>query len=121
MKKNFIDINNIANIKFLKCYKIVFKKNNIKHNLGFYIMNSIFLLFFLCLFLFYCRYYNLLIDEIIGLIFIRKKHSNCKNINSSKKKLIDINKSNKKKINIKKNIKSKTKSKIKKEIKTKLY
>ena len=111
----------------MKCYKIVFKKNNIKHNLGFYIMNSIFLLFFLCLFLFYCRYYNLLINEIIGLIFIHKKHSNCKNINSSKKKLIDINKtkdknnnkSNKKKINIKKKIKSKTKRKIKKEIKTK--
>ena len=92
-------------------------------------MNSIFLLFFLCLFLFYCRYYNLLINEIIGLIFINKKHSKCKNIISSKKKLIDINKtkdknnnkSNKKKINIKKKIKSKTKRKIKKEIKTKLY
>ena len=89
LKKNFIDINNIANIKFMKCYKIVFKKNNIKHNLGFYIMNSIFLSFFLCLFLFYCRYYNLLINEIIGLIFIHKKHSNCKNINSNKKKLLN--------------------------------
>ena len=26
--KSFIDINNIANIQILKCYKIVFQKNN---------------------------------------------------------------------------------------------
>ena len=29
LKKKFIDINNIANIKFLKCYKIVFTKENL--------------------------------------------------------------------------------------------
>ena len=38
LKNNFIDINNIMNIKFLKCYKIAFKKENIIHNLGFYIL-----------------------------------------------------------------------------------
>ena len=28
--KNFIDINNIANIKIMKCYKVLFNKRGIK-------------------------------------------------------------------------------------------
>ena len=38
---NFKDIKNIANIKFLKCYKTLFNKNNIKSNIGFYIFDFI--------------------------------------------------------------------------------
>ena len=126
LKKSFIDINNIANIKFMKCYKIVFKKNNIRYNFGFYIMNSIFFLFFLCLFLFYFRYYYLLIGEINDLLFPFK--NNCDNINDSGKNLKAINiiktennnDSNKKKIKIKKKIKVKKKITIKKKLNTKL-
>ena len=118
LKKNFIDISNIANIKFMKCYKIVFKKDNIKHNIGFYIMNSIFFLFFLCLFLFYFRYYYLLINEINELIIITfKNENNCEKSNIKDKNVIALNivrtenniESNKKmfKIKIKKKIKVK--------------
>jgi len=64
LKKNFVDINNIANIKFLKCYKIVFKKENIILNYGFYIMNFIIVLFLICLFLFYCKYYYSFFDKV---------------------------------------------------------
>ena len=91
LKKNFIDIDNIANIKLMKCYKIVFKKSNIKHNFGFYIMNSIFFLFFLCLFLFYFRYYYLLIVEINELISTFGKQSICGDINNDNKNIIAIN------------------------------
>ena len=132
LKKNFIDITNIANIKFMKCYKIVFKKNNIKNNICFYIMNSIFFLFFLCLFLFYFRYYYLLINEINELIIITfKNENNCENSNIKDKNVIALNivrtenniESNNKmfKIKIKKKIKVKKKIKIKKKINAKLY
>ena len=35
---SFTDINNIANIQMLKCYKVVFHKNNILKNIGFFFM-----------------------------------------------------------------------------------
>jgi len=63
--KNFIDINNIANIKFLKCYKNVFNKDSLKKNYGFFIFISIFSLFFISLFLFRYKYFFSLINEII--------------------------------------------------------
>jgi len=66
--QNFKDINNIANIKFLKCYKNVFVLNSLKNNYGFFIYIIIYLLFFVCLLLFSCKYYFKLqkeIDEII--------------------------------------------------------
>ena len=124
LKKNFIDIDNIANIKLMKCYKIVFKKSNIKHNFGFYIMNSIFFLFFLCLFLFYYRYYYLLIVEINELISTFGKQSICGDINNDNKNIIAINiiktennnESNRKKNKIKIKIKVKKVIKVKKKI-----
>ena len=124
LKKNFIDIDNIANIKLMKCYKIVFKKSNIKHNFGFYIMNSIFFLFFLFLFLFYYRYYYLLIVEINKLISTFGKQSICGDINNNNKNIIAINiiktennnESNRKKNKIKIKIKVKKVIKVKKKI-----
>ena len=62
--KNFIDINNIANLNILKCYKIVFNKEALKKNYGFFIFIFIFALFFICLFLFRYKYYFSLIYEI---------------------------------------------------------
>ena len=64
LKNNFIDINNIANIQCLKCYKEVFKKDNIKLNYGFYIYLFIFLLYFICLFLFYYKFYYSFFAEV---------------------------------------------------------
>ena len=68
---NFIDINNIANIKLLKCYKKVFLIINLMKNYGFYIFLFIFILYFLRLFLFSCKSYYKLINEIDKLIKIK--------------------------------------------------
>ena len=83
LKKNFIDINNIANIQFMKCYKIALRKENIRKNIGFYILFFVILLFFCCLYLFYHKYYNLLINEIVDELFYNKinKDINKSNIN----------------------------------------
>ena len=82
LKKNFVDINNIANLKFLICYKVVFKKNNIKFNYGFYILAFIIMLFFLCFFLFYFKYYNLFISEINIIITELTKEEKVEHINN---------------------------------------
>ena len=75
LKNNFIDINNIGNIQCLKCYKMVFRKNNIKINYGFYIYLFLFLLYFLCLFLFYFKFYYSYFSEV-ELIFTPEKNDN---------------------------------------------
>ena len=62
--KSFTDIKNIANIKFMKCYKNVFNKKGLVKNYGFFIYLFIFILFFICIFLFYYKYNNLLHKEI---------------------------------------------------------
>ena len=52
----------------MKCYKNVFVLNSLKNNYGFFIYIIIYLLFFVCLLLFSCKYYFKLqkeIDEII--------------------------------------------------------
>ena len=80
LKKKFIDINNIANIKFMKCYKIVFKRDNIKSNYGFYIMIVIFCIFLICLFLFYFKYYKKYLLEISDVISPLKEDNNQEHI-----------------------------------------
>ena len=101
LKKNFKDINNIANIKFLICYKIAFKKKNLLSNIGFYIMDFIFLLYIIFLILFYSKYQHLFLNEI------KKVFNNSKNgyINTNNKNNLnktDIIENRKKIVNIKK-------------------
>ena len=60
----FKNVVNIANMKLLKCYKNVFNKYSLKRNYGFLIHIFIYILFFICLFLFYCKYYYLLKNQI---------------------------------------------------------
>ena len=97
LKNNFIDINNVANIQFLKCYKIVFKKENIIKNIGFYILAFIFLLFFICLILFYSKFYDILRNDI------NKLCTQLKNNNKNNKSIIKLNNNNKNKNIIKLN------------------
>ena len=66
--KSFTDINNIANLKLLKCYKIVFMIQNFKNNYGSFIILSIIILYFICLILFCAKYFNLLKRQINKLI-----------------------------------------------------
>ena len=62
--KSFIDIKNIANINFMKCYKEVFTKKNLIKNYGFFIYTFIFVLYILCLLIFWIKYYSKIKKEI---------------------------------------------------------
>ena len=95
LKENFVDINNIANIKLLKCYKIVFNKDNIIINYGFYLLDFILLIFLLCFFLFYCKYYKNFLEKV------KKFTSNLKKSNKSESK--NTSNKNKNKINFNSN------------------
>ena len=77
--KSFIDVKNIVNISLMVCYKNVFKGKNLLKNYGFYIFIIIFLLYFICLILFYAKYYSVLINKI-------KKIEKAKNYKSKLKK-----------------------------------
>ena len=85
LKNNFKDINNIMNLQFLKCYKVVFKKENIIHNLGFYILGSIVCLFLICLFLFCFKFYIILVIKINTIFLDSKNDNNPNNDNNNKK------------------------------------
>ena len=110
LKNNFIDINNIANLKFMKCYKIVFKKENIKNNYGFYIQGFIFCLFLTCLFLFYFKYYKLFLEKIKNIFLginnnnkiILEKENSINNQNTIKDDTIKVQSKKTKKIKRKK-------------------
>ena len=77
--KSFTDINNIINIKLLKCYKYVFNKSIIR-NCGFFILLSIILLFFICLIIFLSTSFKKLKMNIYNII----SPSNTKNNNINK-------------------------------------
>jgi len=119
--KSFSDINNVINIKIMKCFKNVFIIKNLIKNYGFYILMSILLLFFIILFLFYCKYYSKLKKEINLIISAKKyffnqekkKTTKINRINSSrnKKKGINLNTNKHNKDKNKKNDKNKTKEK----------
>ena len=81
MKKNFKDIKgNFANLKILKCYKNII--NNLKDNYGFIIIISMFILLFICMILFFCKYYYSLtievdnISKVIKIINNKNKNDN---------------------------------------------
>ena len=88
--KNFIDIKTIINIEIVKCYKVVFKKNNIKNNYGFFIFILIFILYFICLIVFYCKSKDNLFNEIIQIIKAKTKENRI----TKTKQIIYIKKNN---------------------------
>jgi hypothetical protein len=54
---NFLDVNYIANIDFLLCYKILFKKNALLKNIGSYILIWIILFHIISIYVFYIKSY----------------------------------------------------------------
>ena len=95
-KKNFRDINNIANILILKCYKIIFAKDGIKNNIGCFIFLFIIFIYFICLILFYSKFYDLLKIEIKDFISkinseILNERKTTKNNNKKPKNKVKIN------------------------------
>ena len=95
--KSFIDINNIANIQMLKCYKIVFQKNNILKNNSFFIYLFLIICNFICFLCFILKDYKILLDKIYKLKINFLEHK-------KKNKDISFNKNRKKKENFCKNI-----------------
>ena len=67
--KNFIDINNIANINILKCYQTLFSKNGIKKNLGFLIIIPIIIFHFISLILLLTKSLTIIKNLIKDIIF----------------------------------------------------
>ena len=111
IKNNFKDFNNIANVKFLTCYKIAFKRKNLFPNMGFYIMDFIFLLYFICLFLFYYKYYHPFFEEIKKVFLdLKNEHIITNNDNSNNNSLGK----NKKILRTKKNLRKQRRNSIKK-------
>ena len=94
--KSFTDINNIANINIIKCYKIVLNIKNLIRNYGFYIIDSIMLLYILTIFIFifisYKRIKNVLfnisiLSDVINPIKVKSEgKSNDKSKEKIKKK-----------------------------------
>jgi len=48
----------------MKCFKKVISKEYLIKNYGFYIFSFIYILYFICLFLFSCKYYYQLINDV---------------------------------------------------------
>ena len=107
--KSFTDFKNIANIKILKCYKLIFKLDAFKSNYANIVLLVIIFLFFISLIVFYSRDYyylmkilNLIIffklnPQLIKIYLQRKKKKEQKKI---VKKLIKIIKKIKKRDNL---------------------
>ena len=99
LKNNFKDINNIANIKFLKCYKIAFRRKNLLVNFGFYIIDFIFLLYFVFIVLFCSKYQRRFFKKIKKIFSNLSEHiitNNTKISRNKKKKIKNKSKINKK-------------------------
>ena len=63
--ENFIDIQNIANINLLVCYKVLFSKKGIKKNYGCFILIPIIIFHFILLILFCAMHQFKKITQII--------------------------------------------------------
>ena len=67
--KSFTDINNIANINLLICYKVLFNSKGISSNIGFYVNIFIIILHIICIIIFYSRQINIIKEKINDIIF----------------------------------------------------
>ena len=82
---NFKNINNIANIKLLKCFYLLLNMNNIIKNSANYILVTLFILSIIGLFIFRCKDY-ININNIINEIIKQKKSS----INNNNKTTLNV-------------------------------
>ena len=61
---SFTDINYFANINMVKCFNEVMKKSDLKNNIGFFILLTIIVSYFVILLLFIFKYYQILKYDI---------------------------------------------------------
>ena len=78
---SFTDINNLININVLKCYKLLFSKEGISNNIGFFISLPIILLFIIGVIIFYVYDYKKLKIKIELIIYAKKNYDRLKQIN----------------------------------------
>ena len=109
--KQFTDFKNIANIKILKCYNLIFKKESFKTNCGNIIMISVMILFLIAFFIFIIKDHSQLKTIINVIVFLKLNQTVLTKFKSRKQN--EKIKINKKSNNINK-ISSKSKSKSKK-------
>ena len=67
--KNFININNIMNVKIMKCHKVLFNKKGIIKNIAFYIVSAIILFHIINIIIFYSNQRYSLNNKIKEIIF----------------------------------------------------
>ena len=100
--KNFIDIKNIANVNILVCYRELFSKKGLLHNIGFYVLIILEIFHFICIIIFYKNDFNTLEEKIKNITFAidnwalvkpkkRKKIKKRKKRGAIKKETNDIN------------------------------
>ena len=66
------EIDNISNLKLLKCYYVLFSKKGIINNYGCFIMIPIVIIYFISVILFYSRGYNNIKNKIKEIIYVKK-------------------------------------------------
>ena len=112
---SFVNINNIANVKLMQCYHILFTKDGLIYNIGFFIIIPIIILKLISIIIFYKRDFpkiKLIIIQIVN----TKKYINRKSFN---KKNVHKNQKSKDKINQINNLEKKILKKIPKKVKVK--
>ena len=67
----------------MKCYKIVWKINDLLKNYGYFIISFIILFYFFCILIFCCSSFNKLRQEIKNIVFALK-YSGAQKINNDK-------------------------------------
>jgi len=114
--ENFKNIKNIANINLLHCYKILFSKEGLIKNIGFYLIIIIIIFHIICILLFYLKHLIIITNKIKDIIYgkrnsklieVYKNENNNENIEESKENV--MNEINDSKINISRNKKKKGK------------
>ena len=95
--QNFKDIRNIANIKILICYEVLFTKRDILYNIGSYTIIADIIFHLICIFLFYTKHKKILKIKIQE-IALKIRNSGKKKVKKKKKKKL-TNRTSKNNIN----------------------
>ena len=68
----FMNIKNIVNFKIMICYDVFLSVEGIIHNIGFFSSLPVFVVYLICLFMFYKKDFNLIKAEINKIVFAKK-------------------------------------------------
>ena len=115
--ESFTDFKNIANIKVLNCYKLIFRLEAYKNNYANLILIAVILIFFICMIIFCCKDYPNL-KKIMNMIVYLKTNIKLVQtiINKNKKEKENSNNKKRKKNNINNNLNKATNQKKAKEL-----